>query len=107
MLTADNSYSGGTTINAGTLQVGNGGATGVGTGPVLDDAALVFNRSGIVTVPGTIARTGSLTRMASTAGHWFCLGGYFFRRHDDYLRDSATRRQRYVGQHHVAQCRKQ
>ena len=49
ILTSDNSYSGGTTINAGTLQVGNGGATGsVGTGPVLDDGALVFNRSGTV-----------------------------------------------------------
>jgi fibronectin-binding autotransporter adhesin len=49
ILTADNSYAGGTTINAGILQVGNGGASGsVGTGPVLDDAALVFNRSGIV-----------------------------------------------------------
>ena len=52
ILTADNSYAGGTTIAAGTLQVGNGGTTGsVGTGPVLDDSALVFDRSGIVTVP--------------------------------------------------------
>ena len=28
ILTADNSYAGGTTINSGTLQVGDGGATG-------------------------------------------------------------------------------
>ena len=36
-LASDNSYSGGTTINAGTLQVGNGGATGgEGPGLVLD-----------------------------------------------------------------------
>ena len=63
ILTADNSYAGGTTINTGTLQVGNGGATGsVGTGPVLDDAALVFNRSGTVAVPGAITGTGSLTQ---------------------------------------------
>ena len=59
ILANDNSYSGGTTINAGTLQVGNGGATGsVGTGPVLDDGALVFNRNGTVAVPGAITGTG-------------------------------------------------
>ena len=63
ILTADNSYAGGTTINAGILQVGNGGASGsVGTGPVLDDAALVFDRSGTVAVPGAITGTGSLTQ---------------------------------------------
>ena len=69
VLTSDNSYSGGTTIAAGTLQVGNGGATGsVGTGPVLDDAALVFNRSGTVTVPGAITGTGSLTQEGAAGG---------------------------------------
>ena len=69
ILTADNSYAGGTTINTGTLQVGNGGATGsVGTGPVLDDAALVFNRSGTVAVPGAITGTGSLTQEGVAGG---------------------------------------
>jgi outer membrane autotransporter protein len=69
ILTADNSYAGGTTINTGTLQVGDGGATGgLGTGPVLDDAALVFNRSGIVTVPGAITGTGSLTQLGVVGG---------------------------------------
>jgi outer membrane autotransporter protein len=69
ILTADNSYAGGTTINTGTLQVGNGGASGsVGTGPVLDDAALVFNRSGTVAVPGAITGTGNLTQMGVEGG---------------------------------------
>ena len=69
ILTADNSYAGGTTINSGTLQVGDGGATGsVGTGAVLNDASLVFNRSGIVTVPGVISGTGSLTQMGVAGG---------------------------------------
>ncbi|HTV30405.1 MAG TPA: autotransporter outer membrane beta-barrel domain-containing protein [Xanthobacteraceae bacterium] len=69
ILTSDNSYSGGTTISAGTLQVGNGGATGsLGSGPVLDNAALVFNRSGTVTAPGAVTGTGSLTQMGAAGG---------------------------------------
>ena len=69
ILAADNSYAGGTTINSGTWQVGNGGATGsVGTGPVLDDGALVFNRSGTVAVPGAITGTGSLTQDGVAGG---------------------------------------
>jgi autotransporter-associated beta strand protein len=69
VLTSDNSYSGGTTISAGTLQVGNGGGAGsVGSGPVLDDGALVFNRSGTVTVPGSITGTGSLTQEGVAGG---------------------------------------
>ena len=69
ILTADNSYAGGTRINTGTLQVGNGGASGsVGTGPVLDDAGLVFNRSGTVAVPGAITGTGSLTQEGVAGG---------------------------------------
>ena len=69
ILTADNSYAGGTTINTGTLQVGDGGASGsLGTGPVLDDAALVFNRSGTVAVPGAITGTGSLTQEGVAGG---------------------------------------
>src|SRR5205814_8357682 len=46
ILTGNNSYSGTTTISAGTLQIDNGGTTGsLGTGNVTDNAALVFNRS--------------------------------------------------------------
>ena len=75
ILTADNSYAGGTTINTGTLQVGNGGASGsVGTGPVVDNSALVFNRSGAVAVPGAITGTGSLTQ-AGVAGGTLVLTG--------------------------------
>jgi outer membrane autotransporter protein len=79
ILTADNSYAGGTTINTGTLQVGNGGATGsLGSGPVLDDAALVFNRSGIVTVPGVISGMGSLTQMGVDGGTLILTGADTF-----------------------------
>ena len=50
-LTGPNSYSGMTTISAGTLQIDAGGPIGsLGTGPVTDDSALVFKRSDNVTV---------------------------------------------------------
>jgi fibronectin-binding autotransporter adhesin len=42
ILTADNTYSDGTTITAGTLQVGNGGTTGNIIGNVTDNGTLVF-----------------------------------------------------------------
>ena len=40
-LTGDNTYTGGTTISAGTLQIGNGGTTGSVAGNIVDNAALV------------------------------------------------------------------
>jgi fibronectin-binding autotransporter adhesin len=46
VLAANNNYSGGTTNNSGTLQFGNGGIGGSpGTGAVVNDAVLKFNRS--------------------------------------------------------------
>ncbi|MBO9652431.1 MAG: autotransporter outer membrane beta-barrel domain-containing protein, partial [Variovorax sp.] len=61
-LTADNTYTGGTTISAGTLQLGNGGTTGSIVGNVVDNAALAFNRSDALTFAGTISGSGSLTQ---------------------------------------------
>lgn len=69
LLSADNSYSGGTTVSNGILQIGNGGATGtVGSGPVKLESAgtsLVFNRSGTVNVPGLVSGSGSLKQLGS------------------------------------------
>ena len=45
ILTGDNTYSGGTTISAGILQLGNGGATGSVVGNVTDNAVFAINRS--------------------------------------------------------------
>ncbi|MDM0030792.1 autotransporter outer membrane beta-barrel domain-containing protein [Variovorax sp. J22P271] len=58
--TADNSYLGGTTIAAGTLQLGNGGFSGGVVGAIVNDAALVINRSNALTLAGTISGSGSV-----------------------------------------------
>ena len=64
ILSADNTYSGGTVVSEGTLQVGNGGASGtLSTGAVVNNAALVFNRSDAApAVANVISGTGSLTQ---------------------------------------------
>ena len=50
-LTGANTYSGTTTISAGTLQIGNGGTTGtLGSGNVVNNAALRINRSDALTL---------------------------------------------------------
>jgi len=70
-LTASNSYSGGTTVNAGTLQVGNGGVTGSlsPSGAITDNGSLAFNRSNTLTqgtdFAATISGSGSLVQTGS------------------------------------------
>jgi autotransporter-associated beta strand protein/T5SS/PEP-CTERM-associated repeat protein len=67
-LTANNSYSGGTTISGGTLRIGNGGPGGsVGSGPIAiaSSGALIFDTSSNFTVPGAISGAGTVTQEAS------------------------------------------
>ena len=53
-------------INAGTLQIGDGGADGTLTsGNVTNNAALVFDRSDSYTVPNVISGTGSVTNLGT------------------------------------------
>ena len=65
ILTADNTYTGATTIAAGTLQLGNGGTSGAVVGDIVDNAALVFNRSDTATIPGDISGTGSVSQIGA------------------------------------------
>ena len=63
LLTGNNTYSGDTTVSAGTLQVGDGGTSGsLGTGNVVNNGILAFNRSDTTTVANSISGTGSVTK---------------------------------------------
>jgi autotransporter-associated beta strand protein len=63
ILTGANTYTGGTTINAGTLQIGNGGTLGSITGNVRDNGTLTFDRSDAVTFGGVISGTGDVVKL--------------------------------------------
>lgn len=60
ILSGANSYSGGTTINAGTLQIGNGGTTGSIVGAVVNNSLILFNRSDAAIFGGVISGSGGL-----------------------------------------------
>jgi fibronectin-binding autotransporter adhesin len=60
ILTAANTCMGGTTISAGTLQLGNNGTTGSMTGNVITNSALAFSRSDTYGFDGVISGTGAL-----------------------------------------------
>ena len=64
ILTGNNSFSGTTTIaSASALQVGNGGSTGaLGSGDVVNDGSLLFNRVDALTQSGAISGLGSVTK---------------------------------------------
>ena len=64
-LNGNNAYTGGTTVNAGTLQIGNGGTSGSIAGDVSDNATFTFDRSDSITFGGVISGTGVLVQMGS------------------------------------------
>ncbi len=61
-LVGASSYAGGTTIKAGTLQLGNCGTTGSIRGNVRDDSVLVFSRSNTYAFAGAISGSGAVVK---------------------------------------------
>jgi autotransporter-associated beta strand protein len=79
----DNAWTGGTTINGGTLQIGDGSTNAVLPGNVVDNAALVFNAavgtsaaySGVVSGTGSVSSIGAGTlTLSGTAANTYSGG---------------------------------
>jgi autotransporter-associated beta strand protein len=76
ILSGTNTYSGGTTITAGTLQLGNGTTTGSILGNVTDNATLAFNRSnayqfdGVISGSGVVQQNGSGTTILTAVNSY-------------------------------------
>ncbi len=64
-VTGGMTYTGATTISAGTLSIGDGGTSGSVAGPIVNNSILTFNRSDAVTYSGNISGTGSLSQIGS------------------------------------------
>jgi fibronectin-binding autotransporter adhesin len=76
VLTAANTYTGATTISAGTLQLGDGGATGTlsTSSTIVDDSAYQFNKDNLnsdITTPGAfvIDRSNTVTQGIDFSGN--------------------------------------
>ncbi|KAA0010824.1 autotransporter outer membrane beta-barrel domain-containing protein [Billgrantia pellis] len=65
VLTAENSYSGGTRIEAGVLQLGDGGNSGRISGDVLNNGTLLVDRADSLAIGGTISGNGALVQDGS------------------------------------------
>ncbi len=66
--TGGNDFTGSTTISQGTIQVGDGATAGagqLGSGPVLVQGALVFNRSDNVTAANVFSGAGPITKQGN------------------------------------------
>lgn len=62
-LTGINSYSGPTTVSAGTLQIGDGTTSGsIFSASIVNDGVIVYHVTGVVTTSGVISGSGSLTK---------------------------------------------
>jgi len=58
LLTADNTYSGTTSISGGTLQIGNGGTTGSVAGTITNSGVVRLNRTDSVALANVLSGTG-------------------------------------------------
>lgn len=75
-LTGNHTYTGGTTVAAGSLVLGNGTLDGTITGSLINNAALTLHATGSVTAPISVSGTGSLTKLG--AGSYALTGAQTF-----------------------------
>jgi autotransporter-associated beta strand protein len=74
-LTGTNTYTGGTTVTAGQLQIGDFGPTGSITGNIVNNALLAFGRNNAYTFKGNISGTGSVTQLGGAPTAVLTLSG--------------------------------
>lgn len=73
ILTGNSSYTGATTVSAGTLQIGDGGTSGfLSSNSLVNNSAVVFNRSNATSFDGAISGKGSVSQ---TGGGTLTLNG--------------------------------
>jgi autotransporter-associated beta strand protein len=65
ILSGNNTYTGGTSIAGGTLQLGNGGTTGSIVGNVVDNANFAINRSDAFSFGGVISGSGAFQQLGA------------------------------------------
>jgi autotransporter-associated beta strand protein len=65
ILSSNNTYTGGTTISGGTLQLGAGSTTGSVTGNIINNANLTFNRLGNFSQTEIISGNGNVTKQGT------------------------------------------
>ena len=93
VLTGTNTYTGGTTIESGTLQLGAGGVSGSVTGDVVNNGVLAFDRADVFTFDGDVSGSGSLAQIGTRhdRGHRH---EFVYGRHNHRVGDAASRRWR-------------
>ncbi|PVZ82492.1 hypothetical protein C9426_29635, partial [Serratia sp. S1B] len=64
-LTGDASHSGLTTVDAGTLSIGNGGTSGIISSDIVNNATLMFNRSDASDYAGVLSGEGDLFKQGA------------------------------------------
>jgi len=65
ILSGNNTYTGGTLISGGTLQLGNGGTSGAIVGVIQDNGILAINSSDALTLSGVISGSGLVQQAGS------------------------------------------
>jgi outer membrane autotransporter protein len=64
-LTRDQRFTGGTTVSAGTLRLGDGGTTGSVLGNILNNGTLAIDRSNTMLLTGKVSGTGQLQQIGT------------------------------------------